>query len=296
MKGAGLKFTKMSAGGYDFIMVDGVTAADEPFAIDPDFVRRACSRALSVGADGLILIEPAQSASVTMTYDNADGGRAALCGNGVHCVARMVAVRRWAPPEAMTIQTDAGMLPAGVEGEMSRFSLALGRPALSARTLVLEGSLDEVAREVTGTHVVAGVPHLVVEARDAHGMDRDRFLSLASRLRRHPDLGPEGANVDYVTVRGRDAIDIRFFERGVEGETLTSGTGCIASALTVHRSGKTDATVVCRSRSGVTSTVALSEDPNGGAVATLSGHARIIYTAVMNDEALQGFTPAESGA
>jgi diaminopimelate epimerase len=121
-------------------------------------------------------------------------------------------------------------------------------------------------------------------------MDRDRFLSLAARLRRHPDLGPEGANVDFVTPRGREAIDIRFFERGIEGETLTSGTGCIASALALHRSGRTDATVVCRSRAGVTSSVVLSEDPDGGTVATLSGHARIIYTAVMNDEAVRGFT------
>ena len=296
MTGTGLKFTKMSAGGNDFIMIDGVTAADEPIAFEADFVRRACSRALSVGADGVILIEPSQDASVTMTYYNADGGRAALCGNGVLCVARMVAVRRWAPAEAMTIRTDVGTLPAGVDGEMSRFTLALGRPALTARTLSLSGSLDEVSRDVDATHVVTGVPHLVVEARDAHGMDRDRFLSLASRLRRHPDLGPEGANVDFITVRGRDAIDIRFFERGIEGETLTSGTGCIASALTAHASGKTDATVVCRSRTGVTSTVTLGEDPDGGAVATLSGHARIIYTAVMNDEALRGFTPPGSAA
>ena len=290
MIGSGFKFTKMSAGGNDFIVIDGVTV-DEPVTIEPDFVRRACARALSVGADGVILIEPAaQGDSVTMTYYNADGGRAALCGNGVLCVARMVAVRRWAPSEAMTIKTDAGSLPAGVEGEIARFSLSLGKPSLVERALRIDGSLDEISREVTGTLVATGVPHLVVETRDAHGMDRDRFLSMAARLRRHPDLGPEGANVDFVTVRGRDAIDIRFFERGIEGETLTSGTGCIASALTVHGKGKTDKTVICRSRTGVTSTVELSEDA-GGVTATLSGHARIIYTGVLNEEALRGFDP-----
>lgn len=292
MIGTGLKFTKMSAGGNDFIVLDGVSPTDEPLTVEPDFVRRACSRALSVGADGVILIEPAQGASVTMSYYNADGGRAALCGNGVLCVARMVAARRWAPAEEMTIRTDAGVLSAGVDGEIARFSLALGRPALESRTLVLEGSLDAVTREVEATHVVTGVPHLVVETRDAHGMDRDRFLSLAARLRRHPDLGPEGANVDFVTVRGRGAVDIRFFERGIEGETLTSGTGCIATALTVHAAGKTDATIVCKSRTGVTSTVALREEPERGVVATLSGHARIVYTAVLNEEALKGFDPS----
>jgi diaminopimelate epimerase len=289
MNPAGIKFTKMSAGGNDFVVIDNVTAADEPTVVDVDLVRRICARALSVGADGVIVLEPSRQASVKMSYYNADGGRASLCGNGVRCAARMVAVRRWAPAGSMRIETDVGTLEAAVEEDRPWFRLPLGRPTVEARSLLLEGSLDEVTIEVQATYVLAGVPHLIVEARDAHAMDRDIFLSRAARLRRHPDLGPEGANVDYVTLRDRKTIDIRCFERGVEGETLSSGSGCIAAALALTRRGRVDAPIVCRSRAGLSSSVALEEGEEGTVSAVLSGDARIIYTGVLNSEALTGF-------
>ncbi len=291
MNASGLKFTKMSAGGNDFIVLDNITLGDDPVTPDAEFIRRICSRALSVGADGLILLEPSRTAQVKMVYFNADGGRASLCGNGVRCVARMAAVRRWAEPEAMTIETDVGVLDAGIVDEGVRFALPLGTPAIEVRTLLLEGSLDEISREIRATHVVAGVPHLVVEHRDAHAMPRDRFLGIATRLRSHPDLGAEGANVDYITIRDRERIDIRCFERGVESETLSSGSGCIAAALAVIQAGRAESPVTCMSRAGFRSVVRIDRGPDGAVVATLTGDARIIYTATLNAEAIEGFDP-----
>jgi len=288
MSWGGLKFTKMSAGGNDFVVIDNITSLDDPVRPDAALIRKICSRALSVGADGVIVLEPARAAQVKMIYHNADGGRAALCGNGVRCVARMVAVRRWGRPESMKIETDVGILEAAVEGETARFRLPLGTPRCESRTLILEGSLDECSREIGCTKVEAGVPHVIVETGDAHGMVQERFLSLARRVRSHGDFAPDGVNVDYVTVRGEQSVDIRCFERGVEAETLSSGSGCIAAAIALTRGGRAASPVTFTSRAGIKSTVELVEEADG-VTATLSGDARIIYTAVLNREALEGF-------
>jgi len=287
-----IKFTKMSAGGNDFLVIDNITSTGaDAVTVTSDLVRRACVRALSVGGDGVIVIEPSDAANVRMVYYNADGGRATLCGNGVRCVARLSALKRFAAAEAMVIETDAGLLPAGVSGERPWFSLRLGRPSVEPRTLELPGSLDEISRVIDGTLVTAGVPHLVVETPDAHGMSRDPFIGLASRLRAHADLGPEGANVDFITVRDSASIDIRCYERGVEAETLSSGTGCIAAAIAAVQRGSARSPVTCRSRTGLTSEVTLAEGPDGALEATLAGDARVIYTGVLHEEGLRGFTP-----
>ena len=293
MNASGLAFTKMSAGGNDFIVIDNMTAqGSDAASVDSDFVRHVCARALSVGADGVIVIEPSEKAHVKMVYYNADGGRAALCGNGVRCVARMAALKRLAPPDGMVIETDAGMLPAASTLDRPPwFRLPLGVPKVERRSVTLEGGLDAVSRTYEGTFVMVGVPHFVVETRAAHGMRGPEFLSIASRLRRHPDFGPEGTNVDFMTTRDRHALDIRCYERGVEGETLSSGSGCIASALAGATEGRLESPVACRSRAGPVSTVTLIHEPDGSLQAELAGDARVIYTGALNAEALSGFEP-----
>lgn len=285
-----LEFTKMSAGGNDFLVVDrfpGGPGGARQAVIDADFVRRVCRRALSVGGDGLILIEPCEKADVRMIYYNADGGRAALCGNGVRCVARLASLRGHARAAGMTIEADCGILPAEVAGDVAGFSLSLGRPALRSMTLHVDG----VPGGLTATLLTVGVPHLVVPHADAHGMTAEQLAQLAPQLRRHPDLGPEGANVDFVTVRGPHGLDIRCWERGIEGETLSSGSGCIASALASIRAGQAESPVACRSRTGLVSTVTLRTGPDEILAAHLAGDARVIYEGRLDPEALAGFVP-----
>jgi diaminopimelate epimerase len=285
-----IKFTKMSAGGNDFILIDNLTAAEgEPVTVEAPFVRRVCARAVSVGADGVIVVGASQGAHARMIYFNSDGGRASLCGNGVRCVVRLLALKRVAPPGGMTVETDVGTLDGGVEGETAWFRLPLGMPEARRMTLHLDGHLDEVSRSFEATLVNAGVPHLVIDARDAHALPARELLSIAPRLRRHPDLGPEGANVDFITLRDRRTLDIRCYERGVEAETLSSGSGCIAAAVAVVQAGRADSPVTCRSRAGMASTVTLEPRPDGALDVVLAGDARVIYTGVLHAEALTGF-------
>ena len=284
-----IRFTKMSAAGNDFIVIDNLTAPEgEPVEIDSAFVRRVCARAVSVGADGVIVVSSSPSAHARMVYYNADGGRAALCGNGVRCVARLLALKRVAPADGMTVETDIGVLSAAMEGDRAWFRLPLGAPQLRPVTLELPGGLDEISRVYEGTLVLAGVPHFVVETREAHAMPERVVLSVAPRLRRHPDLGPDGANVDFVTVHDPHTIDLRCYERGVEAETLSSGSGCIAAALALVHSGRGESPVACRSRAGFTSTVTLSPAGDDRIDAVLLGEARVIYTGVLHTDALAG--------
>ena len=289
-----LDFTKMSAGGNDFLVVDrfaGAQGTARSLVIDSDFVRRVCRRALSVGGDGLILIEPTAKADVRMIYYNADGGRAALCGNGVRCVARLASLRGHARASGMTIEADCGILQAEVTGEVAGFSLALGRPEVRQMRLRVDGPSDEAGVAIQAALATVGVPHLVVESSDAHGMTSDELAHSAGPLRGHPDLGPAGANVDFFTIRDRHALDIRCWERGIEGETLSSGSGCIATTLIAVRAGLADSPVSCRSRTGLVSTVTIQPGPDETISAHLSGDARVIYEGRLDTEALSGFHP-----
>ena len=287
-----LEFTKMSAGGNDFLVVDRFQRAGggaSHVAIDADFVRRVCRRALCVGADGVILIEPSEKADVRMVYYNADGGRATFCGNGVRCVARLSSLRGHTRASGMTIEADCGILKAEVNADVAGFSLTLGRADLRAMTLRIDGRSGEADLTMKATLVTVGVPHVVVVSPDAHGMPGDELAHVAPRLRYHPELGAHGANVDFITIRDRHALDIRCWERGIEGETLSSGSGCIASALAAVTAGLGDSPVNCRSRAGFISTVTLGTGPDGSLSAHLAGDARIIYEGRLDAEALTGF-------
>lgn len=291
MTAGGIPFTKMSAGGNDFIVLDAFRSGGHGAPLpDPEFIRRVCRRALSVGADGVIEIAPDPAADVRMSYWNADGGRAALCGNGVRCVARLAEISGYGSAEGMTILTDAGLLQAGVRGTDAWFRVPIGIPECRAMQLNIELPSGESAR-FDGLLVTVGVPHLVIETADAHGMPPARLALLAPPLRHHAELGPAGANVDFVSVRSRREAAIRCWERGVEGETLSSGTGCIATALALAHGGRCDDEVVLVSRSGLSSSVKLENRGIGPVQAVLCGDARLVYSARLGAEATTGFTP-----
>jgi diaminopimelate epimerase len=129
-----------------------------------------------------------------------------------------------------------------------------------------------------------GVPHLVVFVDD---LDRLDVARLGPPLRAKQTLLPEGANVNFVRVVGPDRLRVRTFERGVEGETLACGSGVVASAVVAARAGKVSSPVTCETKSGVAFTVTFT--PGGDVLtdAVLTGDAREIFTAELNEEAWQ---------
>lgn len=271
----------MAGGGNDFVMIDNRAGK----IVDAsDLAKRICTRALSVGADGLILVENSVRATFRMRYWNSDGSFGAFCGNGTRCAARFAFLNVMAGRK-MTIETDAGIVSAEIS-DGGQVTLALPPPSMfrPKRPLTIGN------QTVHGSFLLVGVPHYVIYLRDE--LWSQNIVPLGSAIRRHPDLQPDGgANVNFVTVRDRHSIEVRTYERGVEAETLSCGSGVVASAVTSGLFGKVQSPVTVLTRSG-TSYEVLFEIRDGRAdEVKLKGDARLIYRSTITPETLEGFDP-----
>ena len=276
-----LTFSKLAGGGNDFVVFDN---RDGRITDPGSLTRRICTRALSVGADGLILIESSARATFRMRYYNSDGGLAAFCGNGTRCAARfaflnVIAGRR------MTIETDAGVVGAEI-GEGGQVTLTLPSP----QSFRAQRPLQIGDRVIHGSSLMVGVPHYVLFLRgDLWSQD---ITPLGKAIRRHEELIPDGgANANFVVVRDEHAIEVRTYERGVEAETLACGSGVVASAVTSALFGKVQSPVRVLTRSGITLEVSFTLRDGEAEGVRLKGDARLIYRATITPETLEGFDP-----
>jgi len=235
-----LPFIKYSGAGNDFIILD---ARDGEPVGDPGALAKAlCRRGRSVGADGLIVIEPPDAddavALARMRLWNADGSEAEISGNGARCVARFL-VDQGADPTDVRFASDVGLVSAQVDGDICRLQLPGRALVFPSRRLRVEG------RDLSGTYVEVGVPFFVCFHENPDEL-AVRFLGRA--IRNHVDLAPRGANVDFVRVEDEQRLYFRVYERGVEDETLSSGTGSISAALAAAAAGRVSSPVVCVAR------------------------------------------------
>jgi len=275
-----LTFFKMAGGGNDFVIIDNRSGRIDDAA---ELTRRICTPHLSVGADGLILIENTGKATFKMRYLNADGSLADFCANGTRCAARFAFVNVIAPKK-MTIETGAGVIGAEVsEGGHVTLSLQPPHSFIADRPLRLNDSV------IRGSSIMVGVPHYVLFLRDE--LWSQDIVPLGRALRSHPDLQPAGANINFVVVRDPHNIEVRTYERGVEAETLSCGSGTVASSVASALFGKTKSPVKVLTRSGITLEVSFLLDGGVPRDVTLRGDARVVYRATMTPETIEGFDP-----
>jgi diaminopimelate epimerase len=286
----GFPFWKMAGGGNDFILLDGVSR--ELPELGRERIRRLCRRGLSIGADGLVAVVGSGLADVKMTHWNSDGGANEFCGNGTRCAARFV-FESGLCGRRMSIETGAGVLRSEVLSG-GTVKVELPRPRGLARSLQLTaagpsaGGWPSGPRTIMGDFVIVGVPHLVVELEELDSVD---VHALGSALRHHPGLGEEGANVHFVRRLSDKELEIRSYERGVEGETLACGSGAAAAAYSLRLKTRGDDPVTLRTRSGIELTVRMEGKGDEGRLFWLEGDARVVYRGVITDETETGFTP-----
>jgi diaminopimelate epimerase len=209
------RFFKLSGSGNDFIAL-----AEPPGQPTARQIAAWCRRGVSEGADGVFLVDRAGD-GVRMRHFNSDGGAAALCINGTRCAARLAFELGWATG-SVDVVTGAGRFTARAAGD-EEVALELPAPGAVPRRVALEHE----GRSWNGAFLAVGVPHLVLWWDGP--LAAAPVATLGAALRRHPELGPEGANVDFVVAPTPHAIEIRSFERGVEAETLACGTGVLAA-------------------------------------------------------------------
>ncbi|HEV8659664.1 MAG TPA: diaminopimelate epimerase [Thermoanaerobaculia bacterium] len=275
-----LSITKMAGAGNDFVVIDNRNAAVADAA---ELARRLCTRALSVGADGLILIENSGRATFRMRYYNADGSLGEFCGNGTRCAARF-AVEGAIAGRTMTIETDVGIVHADVS-DTGSVIVTMPQPS----SFRADRPLRVGETVVHGSSMTVGVPHYVVFLGD--DLWSEDIVPLGRAIRTHRDLQPAGANANFVVVRDNHSIDVRTYERGVEAETLACGSGVVASASVSALFGRVSSPVKVLTRSGIALEVSFTLEGGELRDVRLRGDARIIYRATLTPEAVEGFDP-----
>lgn len=197
--------------------------------LSPKQIVRICDRHRGIGADGILLIEPASNgADFRMRYYNSDGGEAEMCGNGARCFARFVEKIAGAGKD-VSFETPAGIIAAHLHGDL--VTLNMSEPT----DLRLNVTIATAQGAATVDFINTGVPHVVVQVVNIEAVNVARE---GATIRRHEMFAPRGANVNFLEKRSGNKIAIRTYERGVENETLACGTGVVASALIFARTEK----------------------------------------------------------
>jgi len=275
------RFTKMAGAGNDFLVFGERVPIGSREA---ETIRSVCRRGTGVGADGVLFVESVRRGDETrvlLDYYNADGGRARFCANGTRCAARF-AKERLGAGERSVVATDWGDVPASIRD--GTVTLRLPEPvALGARV----SSFDRGTRllEPEAVAVTVGVPHLVVFTAEGVEVETLDLAPLGPALRRHPDL-PEGANVNFTTPRGPSRLAVRSWERGVEAETLSCGSGVVASAVVAGLLRGEEPPVTVATRSGAVLAVDFRVEGALACDVTLTGDARFVFEGTLCEEVL----------
>ncbi len=207
-------FYKYHAAGNDFILIDD---RDKSFpSYSQQFIQNLCHRKFGVGADGLLLLQHSHIADCKMRIFNADGQEASMCGNGVRCLTHFV-FQNEPSLSTVRIETKKGIVSSRAQGP--NIAVNFGAPQ-SLGTVSLLGHTVYV--------VDTGVPHAVIFVNNAEATDVEK---LGKEIRYDHHFYPDGVNVNFVQVYSGSSLRVRTYERGVEGETLSCGTGLAAAAF-----------------------------------------------------------------
>lgn len=215
-------FSKMEGTGNDFVIIDN---REEQFTsiVKKDEMKNTISRMLQrhygIDADGLILIENFKGYFFNMRYFNRDGSEAELCLNGARCAVKF-AHRLGIIEEKGKFLTPAG--PVGFAFHSDVISVEVLPPV----DLKLNFTLTIARKKYKLSYLKLGVPHTIMFV---DSFDDINISELGSAIRNHKEFQPDGTNVNFVMVENK-SIFVRTYERGIEAETLSCGSGVVASA------------------------------------------------------------------
>jgi diaminopimelate epimerase len=203
----------------------------------PAFAAKYCDRRFGIGADGVLYLGSSDKADIKMRIFNPDGTEAEMCGNGIRCLVKYALDEGYVGEKA-SVETLAGILSISSRiDDRTWITVNMGKPQFEREKIPAKGTGEFLNVSLHGYNVSAvntGVPHAVIFV---DSFDSDLMLH-APEIRYDP-VFPKGTNVNFVLVNSREEITIHTYERGVEAETLSCGTGAVACAAVANRLGKT---------------------------------------------------------
>ncbi|NNM64430.1 MAG: diaminopimelate epimerase [Burkholderiales bacterium] len=284
-----LQFTKMHGAGNDFVMLD---ATREALALSPEQLRLLADRHVGVGADQILVVEPAPSADVDFRYRifNADGGEVEQCGNGARCFVAFVRRRGLTDKRSIRVLTRSGIIQPRLEDD-GRVSVDMGPPRFTAAEIPFDdaglvprleagferwplelGATDTSAANPSSTLWISalsmGNPHAVQRVDD---VDTAPVGTLGPRIEHHRRF-PQRVNAGFMQVMSPRHIRLRVWERGA-GETLACGTGACAAVVAGMRHGWLQTPVEVDTRGG---RLSIAWDGTGSPV-TMTGPAAHVF-------------------
>jgi diaminopimelate epimerase len=253
-----LKFTKMQGAGNDFVVLDGVR---QRVVLTPAQWRALADRHFGIGADQLLLVEPADGPDVDFVYRifNADGREVEQCGNGARCFVRFVREQGLTDKRAIRVRTMGGVIEPRLADD-GRVAVDMGAPGLAPAGVPFDASGLAGRREGEdtlwplelpgGTRWVSvvsmGNPHAVLQVDD---VDAAPVGQEGPLIESHPRF-PRRVNAGFLQVCSRERVRLRVFERGA-GETLACGSGACAAVVAGIRRGLLAPRVDVETRGGV---------------------------------------------
>lgn len=227
-----MQFWKMNGAGNDFIILNNMTE-HLPSESFPLLARTLCERHLSIGADGLMIVDaPTDGGDYRMRFFNSDGSMGEMCGNGARCICRY-GYENGLAGEMQRVETTAGLV-IGQRIDRRNYRIRLNDPSV----LRLDAAVDVDGITYPCSYVELGnpgIPHAVVPYHDLAHAPEAELRELGRAIRHHSSF-PKGANVNFFEIIGEDLILERTFERGVEDFTYAcgTGTGSVAAVLTMN--------------------------------------------------------------
>lgn len=224
-----MKFTKMHGAGNDFIIINNIEEK-LPVSKLSDLAEKLCHRRLSIGADGLMVVDHAEfGGDYRMRFYNSDGSLGEMCGNGARCIARYGHENGLAG-DVQNIETIAGLVVGyKVTDDMYRIRL-------NDVTTMEDMNVEVLGKEYPCVYVELGdpgIPHAVVKIEGLADIEPKELHELGAALRNSKSF-PKGANVNFYDIVGKDELVELTYERGVEDFTLAcgTGTGSVVASLT----------------------------------------------------------------
>ena len=226
-----MRFWKMNGAGNDFVILNNL---EEHLPLEqlPQIARTLCERHMSIGADGLMVVDaPSQGGDYRMLFYNSDGSVGEMCGNGARCICRY-GYENGLAGETQTVETTAGIVT-GRRIDQRLYRIRLNDPT----TVRLDSPVEADGVTYVCSYVELGnpgIPHAVVPYAGLRQADENELRELGRAIRWNK-VFPKGANVNFYEITGEDLIFERTFERGVEDFTYAcgTGTGSVVAVLTL---------------------------------------------------------------